>query len=61
MTGYDFVTAIIFLAEGDGGDNAPVFDALDKLIHILVQFDLEGMVWEVVNFRQGDFMDVGQL
>ena len=60
MTGNDLVPSVLLRAEGNGRDDTPIHDALNKLIHILIQLDLEWMVREIVDLIQRDLMDSWQ-
>ena len=61
MSGYYFVPSIILRAKCDRRDNPALFNALNKLIHILINFYLERMVGEIINFRNGHIIDSREL
>lgn len=61
MPRHDFVPPILLWSEGDRGDDPTLLDALDKLIHILVQLHLEGMVREIVDLRERDIINAREL
>ena len=57
MTGHDLIPSVLLRAESNRCDDSTIHDALNKLIHILIQLDLEWMVREIVNLIQWDLMD----
>ncbi len=61
MPRYDFVPPVLLRSEGDRGDDPALLDTLDKLIHVLVQLHLEGMVWEIVDLREGNIINAREL
>ena len=46
---------------GDRGDDPALLDALDKLIHVLVQLHLKGMVREIVDLRERNIINAREL
>ena len=61
MSGHDFVPSIFLRTKCDRRDNPALFNTLNKLIHILINFYLEGMVGEIINFRNGHIINSGEL
>ena len=61
MSGYDFVSSIFLRSKCDRRDNPALFNALNKLIHILINFHLEGMVGKIINFQNGHIINSGEL
>ena len=61
MPRYDLVPPILLRSEGDRGDDPALLDALNKLIHILVQLHLEGVVGEIVDLRERNIINMGEL
>ena len=53
MSGHDFVPSVLLRAKCDGRDNPTLFNALYKLVHILINFHLKRMVGKIINFRNG--------
>ena len=49
------------LPEGDRGDDPALLDALDKLIHVLVQLHLKGVLGKIVNLREGNIINAREL
>ncbi len=61
MPRYDLVPPIFLRSERDRGDDPALLDALDKLIHVLIQLHLEGMVREIVDLREGNIINAREL
>ena len=61
MSGYDFVSSIFLRAKCDRRDNPALFNALNKLVRILINLYLEGMVGEIINIRNGHVINSGEL
>ena len=61
MPRYDFVPPVFLWAEGDRGDDPALLDALNKLIHVLVQLHLEGVIGEIVDLREGNIINAREL
>ena len=61
MPRHDFVPPIFLWSEGDRGDDPALLDALDKLIHVLVQLHLEGVVGNIVDLREGNIINAREL
>ena len=57
MPRYDLVPPVFLRSERDRCDDPALLDALDKLIHVLIQLHLEGMVREIVDLREGDIIN----
>ena len=50
MSRYNFVSSIFFWSERDRSDYPAFFNALDELIHVLINFYFERVVGEIINF-----------
>ena len=61
MARYDLVASVLLRAKCDRGDDPALFDALNKLVHILINFYLERMVGEIVDFRDGNIENAREL
>ena len=61
MPGYDFVPSIFLRTKCDRRNNPALFNALNKLVHILINFHLKRMVGEIINFRNGHVINSGEL
>ena len=57
MAGYDFIPSVLLRAKCDGRDYPALFNALNKLVHILIYFHLKRVIGEIINFRNGYIID----
>lgn len=61
MARYDLIASIFLRAKCDRSDDPALFDTLNKLVHILINFHLEGMVREIVDLRDGNIENAREL
>lgn len=61
MTRYNLVASVFLRAKCDRGDDPALFDTLNKLVHILINFHLEGMVGKIINLRDGNIENAREL
>lgn len=61
MARYDLIASVFLRAKCDRGDDPALFDTLNKLVHILINFHLEGMVGKIINLRDGNIENAREL
>ena len=59
MTGDHFVMPVLFGTHNGGNQNAMLLYALCHLNHVVIHSDLEGVIGEIVDLVNGDFLHSG--
>ena len=59
MTGNHFVMPVLFGAHNGRNQNAVLFHTLRHFDHVVIHADFEGVIGEIINYVDGDFLHSG--